>query len=43
MACCDGFQQRESAEGADTAGDGDRCVAAILVIVDLELLRRSRL
>ena len=47
MACCDGYQQRESVEGgggaAAVAGDGDRRVAAILMIVGPELLRRRRL
>jgi hypothetical protein len=38
MACCDSYQQRESVVGMD----GDRRVAAILMMLGPELLRRRR-
>lgn len=42
MACCDAYMQRESVDGAVTHGDGDKRVAAILMLLGPELLRRRR-
>jgi hypothetical protein len=46
MACCDAYQQRESIEGLNgvSAGgiNGDRRIAAILMALGSELLRRRR-
>jgi conserved oligomeric Golgi complex subunit 5 len=39
MACCDSYQQRES---LDTGRDGDKRIAAILMMLGPELLRRRR-
>lgn len=39
MACCDSYQQRES---MDTGRDGDKRIAAILMMLGPELLRRRR-
>jgi hypothetical protein len=41
MACCDSYQQRESANVSDNE-DGDKRVAALVVTVGHELLRRRR-
>jgi len=40
MACCDSYQQRESVDGG--ARSGDRRVAALLMMLGPELLRRRR-
>lgn len=40
MACCDSYQQRESVDHSST--DGDRRIAAILMMLGPELLRRRR-
>jgi len=42
MACCDAYQQRETVEGIGTSGmsSGDRRVAAVLMALGPELLRR---
>jgi len=40
MACCDSYQQRESIDR--DSGNGDRRVAAILMMLGPELLRRRR-
>lgn len=40
MACCDSYQQRESAQSGEK--DGDSRIAAILMAVGPELLRRRR-
>ena len=39
MACCDSYQQRES---IDSGGDGDKRIAAVLMMIGPELLRRRR-
>lgn len=39
MACCDSYQQRES---MDSGADGDKRIAAVLMMLGPELLRRKR-